>query len=648
LSATVLRCCLVALCAFVPFAFVLDGPYLYDDHLYVVSNSQVTHGASIAEMLRSSYPPDDGSLGLYRPLLTASYRVARVLGGKEPFPQHLLNVLLHVATALALYLLLARICPRRRFPFPVALLFAVHPVHTEAVSWVVGRGEILSALFVLLALHCFPGVGGDREVRRTRSTLLALLCAVLFFLGLLSKEMAITLPGALLLHELLLGGTWWAAWKRLHVHAFLVAVAIGYLLLRLSVLGRLGPDASQQLARFHDVSVLALMAQSFAGYVQILLAPLGLQVDYPITAAGRLEGVLPPVVGAAMLLVVALFVCWCLHRRARLLAFFFLWFLVSLLPVSNILPIGTFLGERLVYLPSAPFLAGAGLLVEGLVLRLVRKGRGRSVRDLLQPAIASLVIVLGLATVVRNRVWADEEVFWRTAARSAPSSHKAQVNLGRLLERDGKLAEAEECYRHAISVDPRLIEGLSNLAGLLVQRGEVAEAEEMYLRALAVNDRISLLHYNLADLFLGSGRTREGKEALERACRALPFLVDAPLRLAAVMAKEGDHDGAVAWIREVEAAHPDLPDLPYARAEIERRAGDLTAAASGYSRALEVDPDHPGAALNLGACLAMTGRLQEARTILSDLRARHPEDATIRRNLDLVEKRIAAEPPRED
>src|SRR5262245_30828166 len=145
---------LVVLLAAIPFLPVIGGPFLYDDRAYVVENYQVTEVEHTLESFVSSYPPGSATQALYRPLVTLSYALDHAIAGLDPRVFHLANIALHIGASLAAYFLLRAWIPSAAAWS--AMLFAVHPVHAEAVSWIVGRAELLCGLFLFLALRLAP------------------------------------------------------------------------------------------------------------------------------------------------------------------------------------------------------------------------------------------------------------------------------------------------------------------------------------------------------------------------------------------------------------------------------------------------------------------------------------------------------------
>jgi Flp pilus assembly protein TadD len=455
--------------------------------------------------------------------------------------------------------------------------------------------------------------------------------------------MAATLPAAILLHDLLLvRGGWRTLRARLPHYALLGATAAAWLGVRISVLGALGPAPSQQITEaFAHVARPVAAVSSLAGYLLRIPIPIALRVDYPALADGSIQGLPGAWASVAIVLVFVAAVGLALRRWPEM-AFLLLFFLVSVLPVSHLVPLGAFAAERFAYLPSAPLLAALALGVEQAALRygdraaLLRRPR------VLPACIALATVALATGTWRRNEVWGDAERFWDTAARDVPASHKAYVNLGRLRHDRGDLDGAETAYRRALEIRPGLVEALSNLAGVLAERREYAEAEALYRQALASsNGAASKLHYNLARLLLREGRNEEAEHELGAALRASPYLPEAARVLAESLAASGRTAEALDLLSTEQASHPDLAELPYARGQLLRRLGRLAEAGDAYREAVERDPEHLGANLNLAATLAAQDELLEAQAILLRLEQDHPERPEIRANLGRIERRLA-------
>ena len=486
---------LLVLAAVLPYARVLDAPFVYDDQVYVVDNGLVR--APGLEVFTESYPPGRAQQGLYRPLTVLSYALDHALFGMRSAWFHRTNVLLHALATLAVWLLLARWQPR--LGFAAALVFAVHPAHVEAVAWVVGRAEVLCGLLACAALAL-------------SSARLGAACALLFA-ALLSKEMALAAPALALLP--LLSEKASGAPVRRAALAF-AGVVLVYLVLRAVALGGLTPSGAGQVALAGATPLTRVCAflLSFGEYVRLAFFPAHLEVDY--AWSGVPGPTTPGVLLGLALLASGLALSALLRRRVPWFGVGFLWLVLALFPVSHLIPFGTTYAERLLYLPSV----GACLLVAGAAGAVRPRALG--------VGALALVLALGVGrTWTRSAVWADEERFYRTAVADHPANPAALLNLGTWLAQEGRVAEATDFFERALAHDPRSAPALTNLAIVRAGEGRGREAEALLARALEADPTYARAWFTLGNLHASAGRRAAAIEAWERALQVDPSYRDA-------------------------------------------------------------------------------------------------------------------------
>jgi protein O-mannosyl-transferase len=488
---TRLEILLVVLLAALPFLSVSDGPFLYDDRLYVLENHQVTEAGHTLQCLTTSYPPGGATQALYRPLVTLSFALDHALAGLEATVFHLTNVLLHVGASLAAYFLLRAWLPA--LAGWSAMLFAVHPVHTEAVSWIVGRAELLCGLFLFLALRLAP--------RRF------VVASALLFLALASKEMAITGPLLVLLPVVFLGAP--PAPSRRAFVGFTLALLL-YLGLRASVLGWLTPQGDDRLLL--EASLLERLPSMFvayAEYVRLSFLPLGLAVDHAWETTPTWRD---PLAGLGLVLVIgSSAVAWGLRRRLPWLSVAVAWFFLALLPVSHLFPIGATYAERFLYIPSL----GACLALAALLDRIRSRRLGAC-------ALALLVLVGVGLTLHRNQDWRDEERFYSAALAASPHNSTLWNNLGRFHAEKGRLDVAETNFQEALRWKPDHPPALCNLGVLRAMAGRLAEARDLIERSLQADPGYARGYSNLGKVDALEGRVDEARRAFERALELNP------------------------------------------------------------------------------------------------------------------------------
>jgi len=511
------------LLALLPFLNALRGDFLYDDFPYVVENSQVQqptwHGLFLEPLTRRP------ELGLHRPLPVASYALqAQGRGAEAPtWPFHLGNVLLHAATTLVAWRLLLRLRATPAAAWLAAALFAVHPCHVEAIDWIVGRAELLAALFGLAFL-----LVGLRAPRRPRDLALA---ALLYAAAGLSKESAFVLPAVLFVLERTLRPEVPRRDALLRQLPWAATLAL-LLLLRVAAMGTLAPAVG--LAPYRDLAAWQrplLWFQLLGEYFWRAIVPSTPRLffhesEFVEWNATALAG------GAAWLAALLL-----LRRHATLRAAL-LAFPVTLLTVLNVRPIQETFAERFLYLPSlfALLLPAAGLAA---LLERERRGSGRIGASLAAPA-ATLALLAGF-TLHWNPIWDSALRLWRHNVALSPELPFLHYQYAYFLHDHGlwQRSDAEtpgaiEEYEKALACHERVVArgyrgmppdqqarawlsiGSIWLLQLPPERRSAARAKPALERAIEVGERYTRLDVELARALLHYSLLRHGDVGVDR------------------------------------------------------------------------------------------------------------------------------------
>jgi tetratricopeptide (TPR) repeat protein len=470
----------LALVAFAIYAVALDGPFIYDDVSTIRDNPAVRVTALDFTQLRDSA---SGPVG--RPLAYLSFGLNHYFGGYETRGYHAVNVAIHATTGFLVYLL-ARLtfqllcsAPGRRRPSSAALtlaslfaavLFVVHPVQTQAVTYVVQRMTSMASCFYLLALLLYV-LGRQRSGGYGRWSLWAAGGGA-WLLSLASKEIAVSLPAAVLLYEWAFFQDLDTGWlrRRLGLAAGLLALLLAVVL---SYLGASPVDRILAEYEHYPFSLrerLLTEPRVLVFYLSLLLWPaparLDLVPDVPLSG-GLLD---PPATLLSMLFLAGMLAVAVLGaRRWRLLSFSILWFFLQLGIESSFWALDIAFEHRL-YLP----MFGVALLVASpLVFAAGMQLRVRCV------GACVLLALLGAATHVRNRVWTDSVGFWSDSVAKSPASARAHTNLGVALLGVGRANPAAEEFVRALELNPGDRLARHNLAIALVAAGRQDEALEL-------------------------------------------------------------------------------------------------------------------------------------------------------------------------
>ena len=529
---------LIAVLVYLP---ALANGFAFDDLLQIVENPAIRSVDQILKgLLAPTYPGD-----LYRPLPLLSYGIINLFWGLNPLPYHLINLLLHGLASVLVGLLFSRVISAR-VGFYTAILFAIAPIHVEAVANVVGRAELLSAIGVLGALLIFL-----RSPEQNRFLLLVSQ-GLLLFLACLSKESAVVCPllSALLVYQLRMLDRRWIG-----LSLAIQVVAIGsYLALRVYALGSaLGSGAP---IAFVDNPLLGLSATERFGaaisvlgrYLFLIVAPLQLSADYsyPEILPSDAINILFAVIALAFLAAGL----WS-FKRHRAEGFCVAWFFLAFTVTSNVLfPIGTIMGERLAYLPSAGVLAAGALIYSRISSQTIR-------------AAAGIVICLlfSLKTVLQAQVWKDNQSLHTSQLTAAPRSAKVQLNYSMLKREQGDLVAADLYARRALELYPQYAHAAFAIGDLYALKGIVSGADHWYKKALEFEPKHKESLAGLGRLAINRGDNDQAEKLFLSSLATDPGYFDAQLGMLAVYIQRRELDRAQPLASRLLEWKPDSPQL---------------------------------------------------------------------------------------
>lgn len=420
---------LIALAVALAYFNAPGAAFQFDDYNVIVNNPAVH---SLAAWF-------DSMPGI-RPLLKFSYALNWTLDA-APAGFHLFNVVIHAINAVLVYRLLRALPAHgpggRWAPLLAALLFALHPVQTEAVTYVCGRSVSLMATFYLLSLLAWLHAERVAHAGRWRA-----LSAALFAAALLVKETAVTLPLALLLLDTL-------AVRRLTANQMLRRQGWHWLV---SCGGLLAFAASPVYRHLFEVSVatramfdnLLTQVRAITYLAGQLLLPWRMNIDPDLPV---LTSVTPVLMLEGMAICALIFFALLSLRRRPWLAFAILWFFLHLLPTNSVLPRLDVANDRQLYLASIGAFYALAIGMQEWMRHARRAWPACAV-------FALLLLVLGAATVQRNQAYASAVAFWEDAFEKSPGKPRVANNLGYAYQQAGRYAQAELAYRRAIELDP--------------------------------------------------------------------------------------------------------------------------------------------------------------------------------------------------
>ncbi|HEY3288104.1 MAG TPA: tetratricopeptide repeat protein [Gemmatimonadaceae bacterium] len=487
---------LVAVLALAAAATSLRNGFTYDDRWIIAENGRVHALRPLWRYFEESYWPMQNGAGLYRPFVIFAYSLQWAIGGGSPFVFHLVNVVLSAAGAVALFWTLGFLVPTR-VAWLAAALFAVHPVHVEAVANVVGQAELWAALFILGAVGCYARDRRTGPLRR--ETGLGIIA--LFLGGIFTKEHVIVLPALLIAAELLLyrDAPVMPRLRRLRLLLWpMVIIAGAFLVVRVRVLGAIGGDVPHPSLLHQGVIERAfIMLNVLPEYGRLMLAPLRLYADYSprqlevhhTLDASHLGGILLLVSTTALFLLTM--------RRRPAVAFGIAWFVLLVAPVSNVLlATGILLAERTLYLPSA-----GAMLVVACGVDAVRE-RLRALRSPLRPLVPAACVaalVFGVTrSTQRNPFWHDTDSAFELMAAESPLNFKAHYALGGQYFLKNRYRDGEREWQMAIALMPDYHAPYMDLAHRYRQAHLCEAAIPLYRKALSLEPELALATVSIA------------------------------------------------------------------------------------------------------------------------------------------------------
>jgi protein O-mannosyl-transferase len=609
----------------------------YDDPDYITANAHVCEGLTAKSLAWAFTSTEHAN---WFPLTRISEIADVQMFGMWAGGHHLVNVILHAASALAWFAVIKRITGARWPAAFIALIFAIHPLHIESVAWIAERKDVLSGLFWALTLWAYLKYA-DRPGAARYATVLAL-----FVCGLMSKPMIVTLPVVLLLID------YWRErpiTRRVLIEKIpLLALAAGSSVITYIVQQRGGAVVDQIPLSLR----LGNACVSCVVYLVKFVWPSNLAVFYPYPASIPIG--LALAAGAALLGITAL----ALRRGTpRYLTVGWLWYVITLAPVIGLVQVGVQArADRYTYVP----LIGISIIVAFGVAQLPKR-----------VAVACAIpasLAWAISAAVNIQPWRDSIHLFEHAIESTDRNYVAYEGLGNALRDAGRGAEAIAAFERAIEIKPGFAEGQNNLGqALLTQgriddatphileavrlepksaearvnfgsalraRGMLDQAEAQYRAAVAIDSENAGARRGLATVLGERGKTAEAIEQFKESLRLKPDDADTHYNLGRLLAQLNRMPEATAQFAEAARLQPGSAEAHYNLGNTYAAAGDFQKAASEFQAAVRFNPGYAHAHFNLASALANLERYREAAAEFDAVIKLQPDFPDARRNRD--------------
>lgn len=519
------------------FGYTLKNDFVYDDRVFVSQNELIKNPGNIFEFfINPKAYSGERDFFIYRPLAALSYAADYALWGLRPFGYHLSNIFWHAVNVILVFLLFRKFLGSGVYAWLGAAFFAIHPVQVETVGWIAQRSNVLCLFFVL----CTILLRYNQKLVFQRLTLLT------FIMALFAKETAIVLLFLLPLSDCYFQhfqGEKISVNVRLKEYlAYLIIIAL-YLLLRLSVLGQL-PQRQWWGGSFF--TTFLTMGKAFYYYVQVVFLPVNLSLDHVFPVVHTLK---EPLVWVGFG-VLTLFVLAIIYFRSeqKALTYGLAWFLIGLIPVSNVVPIQALMAERFLYVPLVGFCLTVAALAAKQKKGLYILGAG--------------LILLSAKTVQRTTDWKNEFTLWQATVKTSPDSPRAHYALGNIYYSRGDYQQAVGEYKQAIALNP-FVADLYNQLGLSYEAlRDYESAYNAYHRGLQtaeINQEVKVnILTNIGNVYFRTTRYEQAGKYYQQALTLNPEAVGVRYNLAKTYYFRGQYQKAKKEIDAVYAVAPDF------------------------------------------------------------------------------------------
>ncbi|MFH0827321.1 MAG: tetratricopeptide repeat protein [Candidatus Omnitrophota bacterium] len=628
---------LIAVCVFLAYSNSLTNPFIWDDAALVVGNPLIKEGASLKKIFTSDlyYGTTTGS-NFYRPLQTLSYRFDYFFCQLEPKGYHLTNIFLQSLVSCLAFLWAYLLLGNLLVALAASLLFAVCPLHTEAVTYISGRAEMLMGIFLLSSFILFI----KSENASKGKFILTLFSLSSFILALLSKELATVFPFAIFSYSFYYAKEnhkRFVYFLKIVLPFFVISGVYVFLRLWLLRFMTLRPAA---LTRIPFLIRITVFPKVLLTYLKLLVFPVDLHMSRELIRPTSFIGTFFAWFALGSI-VVCIYYCLRNKKGYRKAPFLLSWFLIFLLPQSGLWPINAFVAEHFLYLSSLSFF----IAVVASLYRFLRK-------PLFILTVASLLFFYGILTFSRNYEWSDPVVFFQRIIKFSPSSFQAHNNLGLHYQRLFLYGPAMLEYKKALEIMPDLLEARSNLADLYFKMGRLEDslkeyavveksapgskagevqnniaavyemqkawdrALEKYRLALRLDPDLDFTHFNLARIYFAKGQVSEAAQEVLKSLSGLdPSAEEGPLflewiegylgsgkhhacamtfynDLGVLFAKEGFFDAAIVAFRKALELEPRYSDAHFNLGLSYWKKGLKARAAQEFKATLKINPGH--------------------------------------------------------
>ncbi|OQX25210.1 MAG: hypothetical protein BWK80_16775 [Desulfobacteraceae bacterium IS3] len=583
---------LIFLITFIIYMPAVNGGFIWDDYTLITENLLIKAGDGLYRFWFTTEAPD------YFPLTSTTFWLEWRLWGMNPEGYHLLNIFLHIMSAVLIW----RVLKLLNIPgaWLAGLIFAVHPVNSESVAWIAERKNTLSMFFYVSSVLLYL------KSERRNSRYLYVFSLVAFLLALLAKTAVVMMP------FVLLGCAWWQRKKitRSDIFRSIPFFALSGILSGVTIWFQYNRAIAGDVVRTDSFfSRIAIAGKAVWFYIYKAVVPHELMFVYPRweTDASALTSYIP-----GLILIGMLMLFW-RYRAAwgRPFLFAFGYFVVTLFPVLGFFNIYfmrySLVSDHWQYVSVIGVIA----LFSGIGTYLYQS-RSKIDRQMFILVSVMIVTLFSYKTWTQAHIYKDQETLWSDSVAKNPDAVLARIHLGAIRKEQGRPEEAIEQFSQVLKRNPADVEANYNMGIILELQGKFEEAAGYYSKVLKIKPSDADAHNNLGDILKRQGKFEDASKHYSEALKIRPDDSQLHNNAGIALGLLGKTEEAVRHFSEAIRMKPDNAETHFNLGFTHDRQGQMDAAVSAYSDAVRLNPDFEKARYHLGMVLTRKGNIEEA------------------------------------
>ena len=593
---------IISVLGIIIYSNTFNAPLQFDDTLQIIKKSRVND-------LNNFFTFSEWSNINKRPLAFFTFALNYHFGQYNVVGYHIVNLIIHILSAIIVFFLsrlifTATLNDKKITPLNTnitalftALVFLSHPIQTQGVTYIVQRMTSLSAMFYLLSVLCYA-IGRKHQIssNKSKAIIFYLLTAISGLFSLWSKQIAVTLPFALLLYEFFfirneLGKTF-----KKYISLTLIPLLIATVIV---ILSGLLPAETENISR---QEYFITQFRVIVKYFQLLIMPIGQNVDYYFPLSSSLWNLKEL---ASLSFIIALIgSAVYFYRKFPVYSFGIFWMFITLSVESSIIPIRDVIFEHRLYLP----MFGFALIITSILTRYIGKLSFKTSSLIL----IILIIVYSVFTFNRNKLWASQYTLWKDVTSKSPEKERPWYNLGKICLDDGRYNESIKYLQKSLKIDPHQPDAWYNIGLSLEKTGDHEKAIEFYQKAIKEDSTHTRSMNNLGSLYINLKDYQKAISYLQMGYKADHRHFAILQNLGVAYYRSGDYKNAVKYYKKLLKQYPEydaiITDIGLSYLQLK----EYDKAINTFIEALKTNPDRVNTHIDLGTCYFNKGNYKKA------------------------------------